>query len=155
MLPRDRVYAALRFDRPDSPPVEYHSSPAGMYEHGAALRDLMCRCGQDFGDPATFALVSPDPAAVDADGRYCLRQRDPWGALWECRIFGVAGHPIQRPLDDWADWADFHAPPDPVASSPVPCRSGDGRAHRAAISSRLGGSASSRSCTPYAASRTC
>jgi len=118
MLPRDRVHAALRWQRPDVPPVEYHSSPAGMYEHGAALRDLMCRCGQDFGDPATFALVSPDPAAVDADGRYCLRQRDPWGALWECRIFGVAGHPIQRPLDDWAGWADFHAPPDPVAAGP-------------------------------------
>jgi hypothetical protein len=78
----------------------------------------MCRCGQDFGDPATFALVAPDPAAVDADGRYCLRQRDPWGALWECRIFGVAGHPIHRPLDDWSGWGDFRPPPDPVAAGP-------------------------------------
>ncbi len=48
MLPRERVEACLAFRRPDIVPVEYHDSPAGLYEHGQALIDLWRRYEQDF-----------------------------------------------------------------------------------------------------------
>ena len=118
MLPRQRVSAALEFQPPDVVPVEYHPSPAGMYEHGEALRGLMTRCGQDFGDPSGFALARPDPRWIGPGGRYACRERDAWGTVWEHLIFGVAGHPVERPLDDWSAWPRFRPPPDPATAGP-------------------------------------
>jgi len=116
MNARERVFAALDFTAPGVVPVEFHPSPAGMHEHGVALRDLMCEHGQDFGDPAEFALPAPSPDAVDEEGNYYERKRDIWGVLWEHRIFGIAGHPLERPLDDWARLAGWAAP-EPLATS--------------------------------------
>jgi hypothetical protein len=116
MLPRDRAHAALGFRTPDVPAVELHPSPAGMFEHGEKLRDMMCRHGQDFGDPATFRMARPDASTVDAQGRYRSRFRDAWGTVWDCRVFGITGHPVERPLDDWANWETFRPPPAPVGS---------------------------------------
>jgi hypothetical protein len=134
MLERDRVLAALRFERPDIIPVEFHPSGAGMYEHGERLRDLMREHGHDFGDAADFPLAQPEPGTVDAQGRYEALHRDAWGALWRCLIFGVAGHPVERPLDDWANWPRWHVPASPTFSGPGPdfdaaCRAA--AAHRA------------------------
>ena len=49
MVERDRVLATLRFRRPGVVRVEYHPSPAGMYEHDERLRDQMRAHGHDFG----------------------------------------------------------------------------------------------------------
>ncbi|MBN1673823.1 MAG: hypothetical protein JXR37_22435 [Kiritimatiellae bacterium] len=119
MTGRERVTAALAFEAPDRAPVEYHHSPAGMYEHGTALQQLMCRHGQDFGDPAEFAIPEPSPDAVDGDGRYYEVERDMWGTLWEHRIFGIAGHPLERPLDDWGALPDWRPPAPPAVSGPL------------------------------------
>jgi len=91
--------------------VEFHPSPAGMWEHGEKLRDLMRLHGQDFGDPADFPLARPDPKWFDASGRYHARERDQWGTVWEFLVFGIAGHPVERPLDDWNGWGDWRTPP--------------------------------------------
>lgn len=120
MLPRERVMAALDFQAPDVPPVEYHSSAAGMYEHGPKLLELMTRCGHDFGDASAFNLAAPDPRWIDASGRYCEYRTDDHGVTWEHLIFGIAGHPVKRPLDDWNNWDAWLAslPPLPVSSGP-------------------------------------
>ncbi len=118
MLPRDRVIAALDWRPPDVVPVEYHPSPAGLYEHGEKLRDLFARYPHDFGDFSSLSIPAPDPRWIDAAGRYCELRRDEWGALWEHLIYGVAGHPVERPLDDMANLASFHAPPAPSISGP-------------------------------------
>ena len=96
----------------------YHPSPAGLYEHGQKLRDLFARHPHDFGDFSDLPIPSPDPQWIDASGRYCELRRDVWGALWEHLIFGVAGHPIERPLDDMASLDAFHAPAAPPTSGP-------------------------------------
>lgn len=114
MLPRDRVLAALEFRPPDIVPIEYASSPAGLHEHGQALKDLWARFPQDFGDLSGVPVLHPEPRWVDADGRYCELRRDEWGVLWEHRIFGVAGHPVERPLDDWAALDGYEPPPAPA-----------------------------------------
>ena len=118
MLPRERVFAALDFRKPDVVPVEYHPSPAGSYEHGEQLRQLFGRYPHDFGDASAIPLARPEPEWVDAQGKYKELRRDEWGVIWEHLIFGVAGHPHLRPLDDWANLEAFTPPPVPVASGP-------------------------------------
>ncbi len=114
MLPRERVLAALKFQPVDVPPLEYHPSPAGIWEHGAALRKLWEQYPQDFGDPRDFPECRPDPQFIDQNGRYEEIRRDEWGVLWQYLIFGVWGHPIERPLDDWANLERFSTPPVPA-----------------------------------------
>ena len=116
MLPRERVFAALDFHKPDAVPVEYHPSPAGSYEHGERMHELFLRHPHDFGDAAAIPLARPDPQWVDAQGRYQEFRRDEWGVIWEYLIFGVAGHPHTRPLDNWAKLEGFNPPPVPSTS---------------------------------------
>lgn len=132
MLPRERVEKALRFESPDVPPVEYHPSPAGLYEHGERLRDLWVAYPQDFGPPHEDPIPSPPEDAFDRDGRYHEFKTDQWGAVWEQRIFGVWGHPVKRPLDDWGN-LDFYAPP------PVPPASGPAFEELKATEAEIGG----------------
>ncbi len=116
MLPRERVFAALEFSKPDRVPVEYHPSPAGVHEHGERLRALGREYPDDFNADAPFPTAGPDPRWFDENGRYRELWRDAWGVVWQQLIFGVAGHPLERPLDDWAQWASFQCPPVPPVS---------------------------------------
>jgi hypothetical protein len=118
MLPRERVLAALAFERPDVVPLEFHPSPAGAYEHGARLRELWLRHPGDFGNNAEFPMAQPDPRWIDAEGRYCELRRDEWGVLWKHRIFGIAGHPVERPADDVSALARLAPPPLPPDRGP-------------------------------------
>lgn len=118
MLPRERVLATLNFQPPDIIPLEYHSSPSGSFEHGERLHELWERYPQDFGPAGTFPHARPEPRWVDAQGRYCEVRRDEWGVVWEHLIFGAAGHPLARPLDDWSDLECYRLPPDPLMSGP-------------------------------------
>jgi hypothetical protein len=118
MLPRERVEAAFAFCRPDRVVVEHCPSPTGLYEHGERLRDLWRRSPQDFGDLSDLPINGPDPRWITGDGTYRERRRDAWGVLWEHNIFGAAGHPIDRPFDDWAGLSGYVPPPmPPVAGS--------------------------------------
>jgi hypothetical protein len=119
MLPRERVFAALDFRKPDLIPLEYHSSPAGSYEHGEQLHRLWERYPQDFGDSSSFPRARPAPQWIDAQGHYRELRRDEWGVVWEHLIFGVAGHPLKRPLDDWSNLDSYELPPVPATSGPI------------------------------------
>ncbi|MEN6536429.1 MAG: uroporphyrinogen decarboxylase family protein, partial [Bryobacteraceae bacterium] len=110
------MQAALEFRPVDIVPVEYHPSPAGIWEHGAALRRLWEQYPQDFGDSKDFPDSRPDPQFLNGEGRYEELHRDEWGVLWHQLIFGVYGHPIERPLDDWANLDRFEPPPVPPIS---------------------------------------
>ena len=119
MLPRDRVDAALRFTTPDRIPLQVHPSPAGLYEHGQKLLDLMRACGSDFGDAHLVTLPEPPGKEdFDTDGRYHAIRTDAWGTTWEYRIFGIWGHPIEWPLNDLSRLAAWKAPDPPPVSGP-------------------------------------
>jgi uroporphyrinogen decarboxylase len=119
MLPRERVEAALAWRSPDVVPLQVHPSPAGLYEHGGKLLELMRACPHDFGDAALTRL--PDPPLggdFDPDGRYHAFRTDGWGTTWEHRIFGVWGHPVAWPLNDLAALEGWHAPDPPPVDGP-------------------------------------
>ncbi|MBI5725394.1 MAG: hypothetical protein HZA50_15665 [Planctomycetes bacterium] len=116
MTPRERVLAALDFKSPDLPPVEYHDSPGGLHEHGEKLKALWRTYLQDFNEYRDLPVPQPPAGAVDASGRYHEVRRDAWGTLWEYLIFGIAGHPLERPLDDWANLSSYKPPQASIAS---------------------------------------
>jgi len=116
MLPRERVFRGLEFKAPGIIPLEYHASPAGSYEHGKKLHELWARFPEDFGDSRRFPCAAPDPRWVDSSGRYEEVRRDEWGVVWKYLIFGVAGHPLERPLDDWANLERYRMPEPPATS---------------------------------------
>jgi len=113
MLPRERVEAALAFRPADVIPLQVHPSPAGLYEHGQKLLDLILSCPHDFGDHAGLELPRPGPEEFDPDGRYHAIKRDAWGVTWEYRIFGIWGHPIGWPLNDLTALEAWRAPEPP------------------------------------------
>ena len=120
MLPRQRVLAALRRQAPDRPPVRVHPSPGGLYEHGQKLLDLMRACGSDFGDMNRLSLPTPpDETKFDSQGRYHSLRTDAWGTTWEHRIFGVIGHPVAWPLNDWGALDSYAAPSPPPMDGPA------------------------------------
>ncbi len=120
MLPRERVWAAINYRAPDVIPLQIHPSPAGLFEHGSKLLELMRRCGHDFGDAAKFAMPTPPlPEDWDADGRYHAFRTDEWGTGWEYRLFGVWGHRIHYPLADLSKLHSYRAPAPPPTIGPA------------------------------------
>jgi hypothetical protein len=119
MNSRQRIEAALTFQAPDRIPLQVHPSPAGLHEHGEKLLQLMQECGSDFGDTRLFTLPeNPSPADFDPDGRYHAIRTDGWGTTWEYRIFGIWGHPIDWPLNDWSRLDGYRAPEVPSIDGP-------------------------------------
>ena len=119
MHPRDRVLAATSYRAPDVVPLQLHPSPAGLYEHGPKLLDMMRSCGHDFGDASRLTMPEPPgPEDWDADGRYHAFRTDDWGTGWEYRIFGVWGHRIRWPLQDLSALNSYRAPAPPPAEGP-------------------------------------
>jgi hypothetical protein len=110
MNPRERMLAALAFQPVDKVPLQIHPSPAGLFEHGQKLLDLMRACGHDFDDQASLALPVVPPEDFDSDGRYHKIRVDEWGTTWEHRLFGVWGYRIGYPLADMAKLADYRLP---------------------------------------------
>lgn len=119
MLPRERVIAALNYRPPDVVPLRIAPVASGLYEHGQKLLDLIQACGHDFGDLSGVRLPEPPPPEdFDADGRYHAFATDAWGVRWEYRIFGIWGHPLERPLDDWSRLDAYEAPAAPPEAGP-------------------------------------
>jgi uroporphyrinogen decarboxylase len=119
MTPRERVAAAMDYRAPDRIPLQIHPSPAGLYEHGPKLLDLLRSCGHDFGDADLARMPeAPGPEDFDPDGRYHAVRTDAWGTTWEYRIFGVWGHPLARPLDDLAALDTWRPPYPPPLTGP-------------------------------------
>jgi len=119
MSPRERIKAALTFKPVDILPLQICPAAGGLFEHGRKLVDLIRRCGDDFGDLSSLSLPEPPGAGdFDPDGRYHAFRTDEWGTTWEYRIFGVWGHPVKWPLNDWSRLHGYKAPSAPPLCGP-------------------------------------
>jgi uroporphyrinogen decarboxylase len=110
MTGRERMLAALAFQPVDIVPLQIHPSPAGVFEHGQKLIDLLRACGHDFDDLSQLRVPVVPPEDFDADGRYHKITTDAWGTTWEYRIYGIWGHRIGYPLADMANLAAYRPP---------------------------------------------
>jgi hypothetical protein len=104
------MLTALDFQPVDIVPLQIHPSPAGLFEHGQKLLDLMRLCGHDFDDLSHLALPVVPAAEFDADGRYHKIITDAWGTTWEYRLYGVWGYRIHYPLADLSRLPDYRPP---------------------------------------------
>ena len=111
MLPRERVIRAMEFKSVDKPALECDASGVGLHEHGEKLRELLQTVGSDFGEITTTPIPHPPEDAVDENGSYLEYKTDDWGTKWVYRIFGIHGHPVTHPLDDWGKLAAYKMPP--------------------------------------------
>jgi uroporphyrinogen decarboxylase len=142
MNPRERMLAALAFQPVDKIPLQIHPSPAGLFEHGQKLLELMQACGHDFDDQRDLKLPVVPPQNFDADGRYHVIRTDEWGTTWEHRIFGVWGYRIGYPLADLSRLADYQPPPvELLAGDELARQTAAGAVHRRQYF-HLGGGAS-------------
>lgn len=132
MTPRQRVLAALSWTAPDVVPLRIFPAPGGLYEHGRKLADLIRECGHDFGPLDHVELPPPPPPEdFDPDGSYHAFKTDAWGTTWEYRIFGIWGHPVKWPLDDWSKLDAYRAPaPPPCAGDHLEAARAQAAAHR-------------------------
>jgi uroporphyrinogen decarboxylase len=113
MIPRERVQAALEFRPVDIVPLQVHPSPAGLFEHGQKLLDLMQACPHDFGSGQGLALPVVPPEDFDESGRYHKIETDAWGTTWEYRLYGVWGYRTAYPLADMRCLDGYTMPPLP------------------------------------------
>jgi hypothetical protein len=104
------MLATLAFKPVDCVPLQIHPSPAGLFEHGQKLLDLMRTCGHDFDDQSDLALPVVPKEDFDADGRYYQLVTDAWGTTWEYRLYGVWGYRIHYPLADLSRFDSYHLP---------------------------------------------
>jgi uroporphyrinogen decarboxylase len=123
MLPRERVMAALNWTGPDRPPMAQSAGNGARAEHGQKLLDLWKRYPSDFDDLSKSTL--PDVPADAFSESYYSTATDGWGVVWEYKIYGIAGHPKVRPLDDWTALEDYQPPKAPAVEGT------DFEAHRA------------------------
>lgn len=107
---RERMLETLAFRPVDIVPLMIHPSPAGLFEHGQKLLDLMRECGHDFDDQAKLGLPVVPQEDFDPDGRYHRIHTDAWGTTWEFRLYGVWGYRIKYPLEDLARIATYRTP---------------------------------------------
>jgi len=114
MNPRENVLRAVRFERPERIPMQFHVSPAcwNHYEQ-SALEDLM----------ASHPLLFPGFAPRERPYRPKLPPwqvagqpyTDPWGCVWQTAEDGITGAVVKGPLEDWAAFEGYR-PPDPRTS---------------------------------------
>ncbi len=106
---RERLIKTFTFDNPDKLAVYYHPSPAGLYVHGQKLLDLFNEYPPD--NYIVFnEIPNPSADAFDTDGRYHEFKTDQWQVKWEYRIFGIAGHPCEFPLEDFSTLDSYKFP---------------------------------------------
>jgi hypothetical protein len=110
MLPRERVYKALNYEKPDIVPLEYHPSPRGFYEHGQKMKELFSRYPGDFGELDTEPVALTNANCIDKNGEYHEIIEDEWGTVWQHRIFLLKGQPVKWPLDNINDIHKYKLP---------------------------------------------
>lgn len=106
MTPRERVQRAIRFQKPDRPPISHAILPAAQIKYGAALDEILAGVHEDFG----WHLL-PDMKRADFPPMYKSgRHTDDFGTVWRVEEEGICGIPVEWPLADWSRYGSFRWP---------------------------------------------
>lgn len=114
MNSRERVKRAIRFERPDRPPISHAVLPAAQLKYGEALARILSEFREDFGWDEL-----PDQPMEKWSAQY--RQglnRDDFGTVWRVEWPGICGIPVEGPIADLDRYDEYRWPMDFKAGPP-------------------------------------
>jgi uroporphyrinogen-III decarboxylase len=112
---RKNMLRAVRFERPDYIPVQFHINAACWFQYPhEALYELMAAHPLLF--PSFSAENPPAPPTPPPWQQAGVRYTDPWGCVWETGTTGLTGRVVEPALPTWDAFEDYE-PPDPAQSS--------------------------------------
>lgn len=115
MTSRERVERAIKFRKPDRPPISHAILPSAQYKYGQSLSEIINSFHEDFG----WHLL-PDLPPEELPPLYKLgRHFDDWGTGWYVTVEGRCGIPVVFPIKpDLSDYDNYRWPD--VFSAGVP-----------------------------------
>lgn len=107
MSSRERVVRAVRFQRPDRPPISHAILPSAQYHYGDALKEITDAVPEDFG----WSLL-PDLPRDKLPPLYKHGTNvDAFGTTWWVTDEGRCGIPIKFPIaEDWSNYDQYRWP---------------------------------------------
>jgi len=107
MESRERVVRAIKFQKPDRPPISHAILPSAQYKYGEKLSEIINSFHEDFG----WHLL-PDLPIENLPPLYKLgRHSDDWGTGWYVTVEGRCGIPVVYPIKpDLSDYSSFKWP---------------------------------------------
>jgi len=107
MESRERVVRAIKFQKPDRPPISHAILPSAQYKYGEKLSEIINSFHEDFG----WHLL-PDLPIENLPPLYKLgRHSDDWGTGWYVTVEGRCGIPVVYPIKpDLSDYNSFKWP---------------------------------------------
>lgn len=103
MNSRERVVRAIRFEKPDRPPVSHAILPAAQYHYGDALKEITDAVHEDFGWRFLPDLPREKLPPLYKKGI----NTDDFGTVWKVTEEGRCGIPVGFPVAE--DWSDLDA----------------------------------------------
>jgi len=103
MTSRERVVRAIRFGKPDRPPISHAILPSAQFHYGEALKRILDDFHEDFGWHLLPDLPKEKLPPLYKRGL----NKDDFGTLWKVTEDGRCGIPIEFPIAD--DWSNYHA----------------------------------------------
>jgi len=136
MTPGENLKRAIRFERPEWIPMEFHINGAcwAHYPHDA-LQELLVTHPLLFPGYEPVDKVAPEFSPVQ---RKDYPYTDPWGCVWQTMEDGITGSVHQHPLGDWAAFESY-SPPDPDVCNGLVSVDWDAEAQRLAAAKAEGG----------------
>jgi len=109
MTSRERVWAAIKFQRPDRIPLIHGVLPGAIDRYGPAMQAVLDRHPSDFaGEGGCYCSSADDPQYRSGF------HTDSWGCVWHNLGLGTVGQVIGHPLEDLSALVSY-CPPDPGA----------------------------------------
>ena len=104
MNSRERVWRAVKVEKPDRIPIDLWSVPGANHRHGSHLKALLQRYPLDI-TGSGYRIPWEDPAQYEV-GEW----RDPWGVVWENAERGVFAQARVHPVADDGALASYQPP---------------------------------------------
>jgi len=104
MKSRERVERAIKFMKPDRPPISHAILPSAQYNYGERLSGIINSFHEDFGWHLLPDLPPDKLPPLYKFGKHF----DDWGTGWWVTVEGRCGIPIVYPIKpDLSDYDDF------------------------------------------------
>jgi len=103
---RQRVKAAIHFQRPDRAPISHAVLPAALLKYGESLAAILTEFREDFGWDYLPDLPVQEYPAVYRGGEHA----DDFGTVWRGEWTGVCGIPVKWPIEDLSRYGEYAWP---------------------------------------------